>query len=86
MTLRSWWNREKYVAIHAQTWRFRVVKYIVLIAIAVGVYQSFGGYAVLWVFGVLLVLALAMHFFYRCMTKAWTESWGGYKKLDLPKE
>ncbi len=85
MGLRSWFARETYVAIHAQSWRFRVVKYIILLAIIIGLH-AWGGWGLVGkVFAVLFVVALAMHFFYRWKTKAWTRSWGGYKKLDLPK-
>ncbi len=85
MTIKEFIAREKYVAIHAQTLRFRIVKYLILASIAGGIYVWKGGRAVWTVFLFLFIIAIAMHFFFRWKTKAWTESWGLYKKLDLPK-
>lgn len=77
-------RRELYVAIHAQTWRFRVRKYVILLGIAAATWWWKGGWAVLWLFVGLTVLALAVHFIFRWKTKAWTRSWGPYKKIDIP--
>lgn len=85
MTIRKFWEREKYVAIHAQTWKFRLVKYIVLLGIGYGVYQWGGWIGVFHVFIVLFVVAIAIHFLFRWKTKAWTKDWGPYKALNLPK-
>lgn len=85
MTIKEWIRREKYVAMHAQTLRFRVVKYLILFLIAWGVYAWGGWKTVGIVFAWLFILALSIHFLFRWKTKAWTESWGPYKKLDLPK-
>ncbi len=86
MTMKSVLNREAYVALHAQTWKFRVVKYIVLLAIGWIVYALGGWNAVGVTFGVLLIIALGVHFFFRWASKGWTQSWGPYKKLRLPDE
>ena len=85
MTLKERIEREKYVVIHGQTLRFRIVKYLILVAIAGGIYAWNGWTAVGVVFLTLFILAIAVHFFFRWKTKAWTESWGHYKKLDVPK-
>lgn len=85
MTIKELIEREKYVVIHGQTLRFRIVKYIILAAIAWGLYAWKGWTAVWMVFLVLSIIAIAIHFLFRWKTKAWTESWGPYKKLDLPK-
>ncbi len=77
-------KREGYVALRAQTLRFRLIKYSVLIVIWVITYELGGWNAIGIVFLTLLVLALCVHFFYRYKTNVWTKSWGGYKKLDLP--
>lgn len=77
-------EREVYVAIHGQTWKFRVVKHVILIGVFTGIWLWQGLQAVFIVFGVLLVVVLAMHFLFRWKTKAWTASWGPYKKLKLP--
>ena len=85
MRMKEFIQREKYVMLHAQSWRFRVMKYIVIIAvlIALGLWKG-------WVVAVLFLLCLGIlgtivHFIFRWKTKAWTQSWGPYKKLDLPK-
>jgi hypothetical protein len=85
MHLKKLLEREAYVAIHAQSWKFRVVKYLVLAILFTGVWAWGGWSVVVPTFLVLLVLALIVHFLFRWKTKAWTESWGPYKKLDLPK-
>jgi hypothetical protein len=84
MDWKSFWKRETHVAIHAQSWRFRVMKYIVLLALAFGVYVMGGWNLLGTVFGILLVLSNAVHFFFRWKTVAWTKSWGPYKKIELP--
>ena len=85
MKAKDWIAREKYVALHAQTWKFRVVKYVVLFAIAWSIYEWKGWDAVGVTFLILFVVAIAVHFLFRWKSKAWTQSWGPYKKLDLPK-
>ncbi len=85
MSLKQMIQREKYVAIHAQTLRFRIVKYLILLAIAWAVYAWGGWSAVSTVFAFLFVIAIGVHFLFRWKSKAWTESWGPYKKLDLPR-
>jgi hypothetical protein len=84
MTVKEWIEREKYVAIHGQTLRFRIVKYLILVAIAGSLYAWNGWTAVGMVFLTLFIVAIAVHFFFRWKTKGWTESWGPYKKLDVP--
>lgn len=74
-------KKELHVAIHAQTARFRVVKYIIFALIFGAVYWLWGGRATLWMLGALILLALIVHFFYRWKTKGWEESWGGYTSL-----
>lgn len=86
MTVKELIEREKYVAIHGQTPRFRIVKYLILLAIAGGIYAWNGWTAVGLVFMTLFILAIAVHFVFRWKTKGWTESWGPYKKLDVPSE
>ena len=81
MSFRQVMAREGYVALHAQTWKFRVVKYIVIVAIGWGVHAWGGWPAVGRTFAVLLVVALFLHFIFRWKTKAWTQAWGGFKPL-----
>lgn len=74
-------KKELHVAIHAQTWRFRLGKYIAFAIIFGAVYVKLGREALLWALGIALVLAIALHLFYRWMTNGWEDSWGGYKSL-----
>lgn len=85
MKIKALIEREKYVVLHGQSWQFRVSKYIIIIAvlIALGLWK---GWFVAVVFLVCLgMLGTVVHFIFRWKTKAWTKSWGPYKKLDLPK-
>lgn len=75
MTFNSTIKREIEVAFskHAQPVWFRILKYIVL---AISLY-FFWESPWLWIIlPVLLMLALALHFWYRHKTKAWTKSYG----------
>jgi hypothetical protein len=74
-------KKELHVAIHAQTARFRVGKYIAFVIIFGAVYTKLGGEALLWALGIAFVFAIAMHLFYRWMTNGWEDSWGGYESL-----
>lgn len=75
-------KKELYVALHGQTARFRVGKYIAFLIIFGAVYAKRGGEAVAWALGIALVFAITMHFFFRWMTEGWTKSWWLYKSLD----
>lgn len=84
MTTKEWVRREKYVALHAQSFRFRVVKYIVIIALFTALVWWKG-----WMTALSLLLGLAItgtvvHFIFRWKTKGWTQSWGPYKKINIP--
>lgn len=74
-------KKELHVAIHAQTWRFRVGKYIAFVIIFGTVYVKFGKDALLSALGIAFVFAIAMHLFYRWMTGGWENDWGGYTSL-----
>lgn len=87
MSLKNFFKKELYVAIHAQTVRFRVVKYIVITAVLVFVQHHHGWEGVWWTLGIALIAAIAMHFFFRWKTKGWNESWGLYKPPEgMPKD
>lgn len=78
-------EREKYVALHGQPKWFRVVKWIVIICLLVMLAQWKG-----WVVSIsfllcLMLLGTILHFVLRWKTKGWTQSWGPYKKMKLPK-
>jgi hypothetical protein len=84
MTIKELLKREKHVVIHGQTARFRIIKYLVLLIIGIGLYQWNGWSGVIITFLILFVLSIAVHLLFRWKTKAWTQSWGPYKKIDLP--
>lgn len=74
-------KKEIHVAIHAQTARFRVVKYAILVPLLAAVYWKWGGETFAWTLGVLLILALMMHFFFRWKSNGWMDDYGPYKSV-----
>lgn len=81
MTIKGRFAREKYVVLHGQSTRFRVVKYSVLLLV-LGSLAAWQGAAVMaWVLVVLAIASLAIHFLFRWKTKAWSRPWGPYKPL-----
>ncbi|MEX1997349.1 MAG: hypothetical protein WEA04_01590 [Candidatus Andersenbacteria bacterium] len=84
MTLKAFFKREKYVALHAQSFRFRIVKYLVIFGIAYAVYAWKGLESLGLLFLFLTVVALGIHFLFRWKTQAWTKSWGPYTYIPLP--
>ena len=86
MTLKEFYRKEKYIALHAQSRRFRIVKYCVLLALAVGVYLWKGLETVGLLFLLLFVAAICVHFFFRWKTEGWTKSWGPYKRIPFEGE
>jgi hypothetical protein len=85
VSVRAWIRREAYVVAHGQTARFRAAKYLVLLGIGVALRFWIGWKGVLTAFACVAVLGLILHFLFRWKTKGWTESWGLYKKMDLPR-
>ena len=84
MTFKEFWKREIHVALHAQSTKFRVKKYAVLAVVFSAAY-FFGGWGTVWILLVALtIIAIAIHFFFRWKTSAWTKSWGSYKAIPLP--
>lgn len=86
MTFKEFWEIEKYVALHAQTTRFRVIKYIVILVITFLVYGWKGWGAVGYLFAIMFIFGLGVHFLFRYKTKVWKESWGPYKALSFEKK
>jgi hypothetical protein len=82
MTFRTLWKREFFVIAHGQSPRFRIVKYIVLLAIGIVMYTWQGWNGVLTLFLSLFLLGIIVHFLFRWKTKGWTQSWDPYKKMD----
>ena len=86
MTLRDFYRKEKYIALHAQTGRFRIVKYCVLLVVAVAMYVWKGLAATGLLFLLLFLASICLHFFFRWKTGAWTKSWGPYKRIPFEGE
>jgi hypothetical protein len=74
-------KKEIRVAVYGQSIKFRLIKYSIIIPLAVGLYLWRGVAALAWVFGPLAILALATHFFFRYKTKAWSEDWWLVKNM-----
>ena len=63
---------------HTQPLWFRITKWVVYIGLAYLLYES--KWFWVWVIG-LPIAGLITHFIYRRKTKAWTKSWGRWKKI-----
>ncbi len=86
MRFREFWKREMHVALHAQSARFRVVKWVVILSGSVALYFWKGLSAVVEVLVFLAVFGVCMHFFLRWKSDGWTKSWGPYKRIRLDGE
>ncbi len=85
MKAKEWIEREKHVALHAQPRWFRILKWIVIF-IALAALEWWKGWRVaILILLCLMALGTTLHFILRWKTKGWTQSWGPYKKIDLPK-
>ncbi|MEK7531074.1 MAG: hypothetical protein AAB573_04395 [Patescibacteria group bacterium] len=84
MNFKEFWTRELYIAKYAQSWHFRVVKYLLLLIFFTGVYMLSGWRVVGYTLAILFIVSIGIHFLFRWKTKTWTESWGLYKKIPLP--
>lgn len=78
-------KREMRVALSrkAQPVWFRVVKWVVVVAVSVRYWRA--PHFWLWLLGALAV-SLTLHFFWRWKTKAWTQPWGGWNDLEAGKK
>lgn len=85
MKAKEWFQREKHVALHAQPKWFRILKWIVILSALAALWSWKGWMMAISVLLSLMTLGTILHFVLRWKTKAWTESWGPYKKIDLPK-
>jgi len=86
MTLKDFYRKEKYIALHAQSRRIRIVKYSILLAVGAGVYAWLGLGAVGFLFLLLFFAGICVHFFFRWKTQAWTKSWWLYKRIPFEGE
>ena len=67
----------------AQPVWFRILKWIAIIAFV----KAFHARPWFWsVLAGVFAISLAIHFFYRWKTRAWTHSWGGWNDLEAGRE
>jgi hypothetical protein len=81
MALRTTLAREARVAFspRAQSVRFRVVKWIVIVAIGAWLWST----PYFWpTLGGALAVSLSLHFLWRWKTRNWTRPWGGWNDVD----
>ena len=74
-------KKELHVAIHGQTAKFRLVKYAVLIPLFGAIYWWGGSEVLLSTIGVLAIVGVIVHFFFRYKTNGWQDDWWLYKSL-----
>ena len=86
MTIKDFYRKEKHIILHAQSRRFRIVKYSLLLVVAIGVYAWMGLAAVGLLLILLFLAGISIHFFFRWKTEAWTKSWGPYKRIPFEGE
>jgi len=86
MKSKDWIEREKHVVLHAQPKWFRIIKWIVILSALVALGWWKGWMLAISVLFCLMLLGTILHFILRWKTKAWTQSWGPYKKIDLPEQ
>ncbi len=79
-------RRELYIAKHGQSFRFRVVKYIVIAGIMMVIFQNYGWKGVLYASISGGLLGIMLHFFLSWKTNGWRNSWGLYKKIPIPEK
>jgi hypothetical protein len=77
--------RERRVAFstRAQSVRFRVVKWIIVIGLG---YLLWPTSYFWWVVVTAIVLSVSGHLFWRWKTKGWTQAWGGWNDLDAGRD
>jgi hypothetical protein len=83
MRLKELLRREMYVVVHGQTARFRIVKWIVILAAGSLLFAWIGPALTGKLFVVLAVFGILIHFLFRFKTKGWTRPWGPYKRVLL---
>ena len=77
-------RREKYVIVHGQTRRFRIIKWVILIFLSVLLYLWKGVSFLGLTWAVLAVLGISFHFFLRFKTRGWRQPWGRVKEIKTP--
>jgi len=77
-------QREKYVVLHGQSHRFRIIKYVVIVAISYLIFLRKGLLATGLLLLLLVVLGIGLHFFLRYKTNGRTKTWGPVKPFKTP--
>lgn len=78
-------RRELYAVAHAQSARFRIFKYLILLLVIALLYHHHGLSGVFYFLGFAVIAGICSHFIFRYKTNAWTKSWGLYRAMKLPK-
>lgn len=86
MNLKESWNREMHLVKYGQTWRFRAVKYAILIPLFGAAYHFLGLKTTAAMLLVLVMASIALHAFLSWKTERWSKSWGVYKRIKLENE
>lgn len=79
MGFREVYEKEKNVVLYGQSEKFRIIKYAIIIPIAITIYYWKGPRVFLYTLLIAILLSLAIHFLFRYMSDGWTKSWGPYK-------
>jgi D-alanyl-lipoteichoic acid acyltransferase DltB (MBOAT superfamily) len=79
--MKNFLKREGYIALHGQTSRFRVVKWVIILAITFIIYKLWGWVGVKTFILVGALLGIAVHFIFRWKTHGWTRPWGPMKEV-----
>jgi len=82
--MKNWWQREVYVVWHAQTRRFRAIKWVIIVVAGALLYYVKGWEITVKVFLFLALCGVAVHFLFRYMSHGWMESLWLYKKVEIP--
>jgi hypothetical protein len=69
-------QREIFIAFSAQPLWIRVLKYLVLGAIATLIYKKYSWKGIAYLIIIVLIAGTSLHFFLRSKTDGWTKSWG----------
>ena len=83
MALKDLIKRELHVVVHGQSSTFRIKKWVVIIALLVGLYYWKGIGVTVRFLIIAAILSLGIHFLFRWKTDGWTKSWGPYKRIKL---
>ena len=86
MDIKELIRREIAVILHGQSLTFRVIKYTLLVILFFLVNKFFGTSPTFYLFFVLVLSSLLVHFIFRNFTNGWRKSWGGFTPYKTPLE